>query len=673
MMKSIKKLLSVLLVLATLLTGTVFVVSADGGEAQAASDSYAYPISDAELGGYFEYWNSSDVTFKAYAGEYGMIYIDLTALSYKYVTFVVGENDSGYLGYGFLKAQPVVGEAVQYAEGTKFNDKEGLRAGAEITAEIPTDAVCLAVWVEDKPAKTQYPASITFANEKKVPELEDIYVYASSQAELVEKNPITEWCFNEDGDNTKWLAEDPDPSGRAARYLFIDISELDYDTAAIGIGSSSNNRLRYAFLTALPTADGEDAAFVEGTGVNNFNTSTSSSIKNKLKGKLWFIDIPEGTKYLALLATFWSDEPNVAPYSVTFMNTNKNLLDNTLSTYSYPMSSILPAAGSIDADGNYVIESSGKTNTALINIAGTVFDTVTLQPKDGDTTVEYSFLTEVGYYWEPISTADGTTKMQTANAGDAIAIPANAKYLAIRYNENGENVAPSAITFNNTDATVEAPVDIEMLAGAEARIAAKSGLRFTTRIPTAQLEALAAAGTEYTVGTLIYPTDMLDGALTVETEGALNLTGATPMVDAEEAGYTYFYAAIVDILAQNYARAFSAVSYIKIGDDYYYTDYSEENNSRSIYEVAYAANAAAPSADLQFFFNGIVEIKDGAVVTPAGYTSAFAAAVVDDYIVIEKGANNWADLHAVIVDGVVYTSGWADAGEEFMTQLPTNG
>ena len=210
----------------------------------------------------------------------------------------------------------------------------------------------------------------------------------------------------------------------------------------------------------------------------------------------------------------------------------------------------------------------------------------------------------------------------------------------------------------------ESPVAIELLPGAEVRLdEEQSGLRFTTRIPTADLAAIAG---EYTVGTLIYPTDKLNGALTVETEGALNLTDATPIVDGE---YTYFHAAIVDILPANYARKFSAVSYIKIGDDYFYTAYSEADNSRSIFEVAVAAweGNYKDNAIIKAYLDKVVVINGSMQLskTIKGYTSPYNVSYANNTITVTAtdGTLVDGDIATMIVDynGRVFTGGWTIA------------
>ena len=107
------------------------------------------------------------------------------------------------------------------------------------------------------------------------------------------------------------------------------------------------------------------------------------------------------------------------------------------------------------------------------------------------------------------------------------------------------------------------PASLELMEGASVRLdPAHPGLRFETRVKTSELKALDEP---YEIGTLILPTDLLTGALTVQTPGVTHLFSGMEGVRLREAedGYTYFYAALTDLLPQNYARRFSAVSYIR--------------------------------------------------------------------------------------------------------------
>ena len=206
-----------------------------------------------------------------------------------------------------------------------------------------------------------------------------------------------------------------------------------------------------------------------------------------------------------------------------------------------------------------------------------------------------------------------------------------------------------------------APASFCLMDGASVRLDEEhSGLRFETRIKTSELEAL---GEGVVIGTLILPTDLKDGDITVNTPGVKNLSteteGARLSIDGE---YTVFYAAIIDILPENYARKFSAVSYIKIGDSYYYTDYSDENNSRSVYGVAAAAWEAEAKDNpiVKAYLDKVVHLS-GALrqIAIKDYVSPFSVSYEGGKLVF-SGASALAksDLASVVIDDVVYTGGW---------------
>ena len=214
-------------------------------------------------------------------------------------------------------------------------------------------------------------------------------------------------------------------------------------------------------------------------------------------------------------------------------------------------------------------------------------------------------------------------------------------------------------------ATEGAPASFALMDGASVRLdAEQSGLRFETRILTSELDAL---GSDVTIGTLILPTNLLDGALTVATAGALNLTskdeGVFLTVDGD---YTVFYAAIVDILPQNYARAFSARSYIKVGETYYYSAYSDANNSRSVYGVAVDAweGSYANNDIVKAYLDKVVVINGSMLLskTIKGYTSPYAVSYANDTITVTAtdGSLVAGDIATMIVDydGKIFTGGW---------------
>ncbi len=238
--------------------------------------------------------------------------------------------------------------------------------------------------------------------------------------------------------------------------------------------------------------------------------------------------------------------------------------------------------------------------------------------------------------------------------------------------EAGESVTLTA------DTTFYA-VSVELLDGASIRMHVNSGIRFETLVRTSLLAAITDGGAAYTIGTLITPTDLLSGEFTAEALSAAGVAYAD--LTSNDAGVnllasgsdTAFLASVININAQNYARAFSAISYLEIaagGETYrIYSDYSAENNSRSVYEVAKAAYAdaehgytAAQLSIVKSFIDGVL-VLDGETlarvdeVTANGYTSPYTVSYESGVITITKPAAQ--ALATVIIGERVFVGGWS--------------
>ena len=167
----------------------------------------------------------------------------------------------------------------------------------------------------------------------------------------------------------------------------------------------------------------------------------------------------------------------------------------------------------------------------------------------------------------------------TKKAGD-IAVPA------------GCTVAPASL------------IGLNMVSGAAVRMANPTGLRFTAVIGADYLNALVGDATDYSYGIIIAPTDYIaeaNGVFTVEALKALSYTVSYKEIKAEKLqndptadGCYVFTGTLVNVQEANYTRDFSAIAYVKVGDTYYYSSYSEELNSRNIAEVA--SNACADTS-----------------------------------------------------------------------------
>ena len=137
----------------------------------------------------------------------------------------------------------------------------------------------------------------------------------------------------------------------------------------------------------------------------------------------------------------------------------------------------------------------------------------------------------------------------------------------------------------------------QLLDGAAVRLDTPTGLRFTAVMGKAYLDSFKEEGKTVTHGIIIAPTDyIVDGEFTVDALGSvdkyLEIEAEKYVNDPEADGYYKYTGVIVKINTWNYERAFSAIAYVKVVDDetqevtYYYSDYDEAVNSRSVAAIA---------------------------------------------------------------------------------------
>lgn len=140
--------------------------------------------------------------------------------------------------------------------------------------------------------------------------------------------------------------------------------------------------------------------------------------------------------------------------------------------------------------------------------------------------------------------------------------------------------------------------------GAAVRLSNPTGLRFTGYIGKGLLDELKAeyGNANVKVGMLITPTDYLTANSLDFTKEALDGCGSLPagkkyvkidastILESEDGNAYKINCVLSNVLENNYGRKFSAVTYIEVnGSTYYYADYSESDNARSIAYVAEAA------------------------------------------------------------------------------------
>jgi len=165
------------------------------------------------------------------------------------------------------------------------------------------------------------------------------------------------------------------------------------------------------------------------------------------------------------------------------------------------------------------------------------------------------------------------------------------------YNEElGLYKAGATLINPSGDITFEAIfVKLEMVEGAGIRLVANkpSGLEFYTKYDITNTDVAGLI----TFHTLIAPTDKITSEFTVENypNGITGLvTNCKNIYYNQNEDYSYYQGSIVNILTYNYARSFSGLGFIAVNyangeTENLYANYNEENNSRSIYEVALKA------------------------------------------------------------------------------------
>ena len=214
--------------------------------------------------------------------------------------------------------------------------------------------------------------------------------------------------------------------------------------------------------------------------------------------------------------------------------------------------------------------------------------------------------------------------------------------------------------------------DFELLEGAGIRVDGNhTGLRFQMAAERDSHDALTLAFGQKQVipGILIVPTDYLADtefthAAILEKYGVLaDVTNKRWHSDSTDTLYTA-YGTLTNLLADNYARSFSARAYVKItfsdGSAYIlYADYDEAKHSRSAWEVAkaaYADTAAGYTAEqraiIKTYIDGVLALSyDGASValaaSAAGYSSPYTVGAVS----VSVSGDPTTILKAVLVNG----------------------
>ena len=234
--------------------------------------------------------------------------------------------------------------------------------------------------------------------------------------------------------------------------------------------------------------------------------------------------------------------------------------------------------------------------------------------------------------------------------------------------------------------------NVYMLDGASVRMGTPTGLGFTTRIDYNYYNDLVAQYGEGYVrtGTLILPTDYLKSGVnftisSLEENNTLFLNvvndGWKNKDSAAQDGYYEYRGSISNIKEYNYERNFSSVGYVAYYANrmwtYVYTQYSEENNSRSIaYVSAMALNDVKAEKTGEYIYQigeGEVnatkysryskdqrDILQGYVPVPENYTivvssTASASEITAANILSENLNLATGETFAVVSDATVYS------------------
>lgn len=244
--------------------------------------------------------------------------------------------------------------------------------------------------------------------------------------------------------------------------------------------------------------------------------------------------------------------------------------------------------------------------------------------------------------------------------------------------------------FETQTKTVETPMketpEVGMKVGASIRTNEPYGIRWTAKIRTADWDKLVTLYGEENVkaGVLVAPFDYVKNGdtvteLTVEAFKAAGLNYVDIVTDTFNAdagkgmeGYNAFYASLVNIQTANLNRRFIARAYIAVENNgvttYYYGEYSEENQARSIYEISkkVIVSETESGTTKQFAKTGVldkvvevtVENGEATLATIEGYASPYTVTLENGVLTIsvanaESGANI-SNIGIVCVNGKNY-------------------
>ena len=269
---------------------------------------------------------------------------------------------------------------------------------------------------------------------------------------------------------------------------------------------------------------------------------------------------------------------------------------------------------------------------------------------------------------------NGTVVSSNSVPGNVFTVPAavdpdNGVFGGWQITDNGKSVllSPGEVYVMSGDITcVAAEMDFEVLTGASISTTAADGnsLRFMAKVDRASVDSLTAAGAKVEAHMLIVPTEFFDDTYGYHTVEALNKSGYEGQYIDVVAGswyssndkYNYYVGSVENIPGTDFAKKYSAVAYMVITypngtENVVYAPFVEEDHTRTVYQVAHAAYNDRTTLKNQDSYGN--KIKFGKMNTFSPYTA-------DKLSVIKSAADSVIMLDAsgkdVVPAGVFYTA-----------------
>lgn len=219
---------------------------------------------------------------------------------------------------------------------------------------------------------------------------------------------------------------------------------------------------------------------------------------------------------------------------------------------------------------------------------------------------EYSFkgelLRELEYKTVTIKDVGDNVLGVNIVEGDTYVLPDYFNPGVVGYDFGGD-LYKSGQTISVSESAVvkEVALNLELSNGVYLRLVNQAGhmggMRF---IATADADVLNNYGDKIRVFGMIAPTDEIQGEFDGDGETAITQKLDLSVTDGNVVTYNITF---TDVLYTNYNRKFSVRAFAEIdylsGTERVYSDYSEQNNSRSIYQVACTASNVASLSDYE--------------------------------------------------------------------------